>query len=531
MKISIHLRRLTFLSLLLVLVAPALSAIGADEEGFTAIFDGKSLDGWEGDPKLWSVEDGAITGQTSDAEPIEYNTFLKWANGEVDDFELKLQYRIFGGNSGIQIRSFELDKPFAIGGYQADFEAGEQWSGTNYGEQFRGVLAKRGEKTEIGEDGKPTVVGSLGKTEELQKVIRKEDWNDYHIIASGNHFVFKINDTVMSEVTDNDTDARRRIGLLALQLHAGPAMKVQFRNLRIKRLPIEDIQKVVFVAGTPSHPPRTHEHNAGSLLMADLLNTHYGDKIVAAVYQNGWPADTTAFDNADAVVMFADGGMRHPGFTKLKVIDALREKGIGIGALHYAVEMTPGESNDTLAKAIGGAFETDYSVNPHWDAEFKTFPDHPVASGLEPFTINDEWYFNMRFVEGMKGVTPILSAVPDESTISRPDGHHSGNPDVRKKVEAGEPAVVGWVYQREDGGRGMGFTGLHDHDNLAQKSFRTALLNGIAWISGVDIPEGGLVTPEPTKEQLDANLDPKPAPKQKPKPAPKPKPEPAAKAQ
>lgn len=515
MKVSLY-SALLYLVTLNVAQLPGASS-AADDEGFTTIFDGKSLDGWVGDPKLWSVEEGAITGQTSDESPIEYNTFLKWANGEVDDFELKLEYRIFNGNSGIQIRSFELEKPYAVGGYQADFEAGEQWSGTNYGEQFRGILAKRGEKTVIGEDGKPTVTGSLGQTEELQKVIRQGDWNDYHIIARGNHFVFKINGQVMSDVTDNDTDMRRRIGLIAFQLHKGPAMKVQFRNVRLKRLPIEDVQKVVFVAGTPSHPPRTHEHNAGSLLMADLLNTHYGDKIVAAVYKNGWPADTTAFDNADAMVMFADGGMRHPGFTKLKVIDALREKGIGIGALHYAVEMTPGESNDTLARAIGGAFEIDWSVNPHWDAEFKSFPDHPVANGLEPFTINDEWYFNMRFVDGMKGVTPILSAIPDASTVSRPDGDHSGNPDVRKKVAAGEPAVVGWVYERADGGRGMGFTGLHDHDNLAQNSFRTALLNGIAWISGVEIPDGGLVTPELTKEQLDANLDPKPA--RKPKPA------------
>ena len=495
-------------------------AVAVDEEGFTSIFDGKSLDGWVGDPKLWSVEDDAITGKTTDEEPIEYNSFIRWANGEVDDFELKLQYRIFNGNSGIQIRSFEAAKPFSIGGYQADFEAGERWSGTNYGEQFRGILAKRGEKTEIGEDGKPTVVGSLGKTEELQKVIRKEDWNDYHIIARGNHFVFKINDTVMSEVTDNDTDMRRRVGLLAFQLHKGPAMKVQFRNIRLKRLPVEDAKKVVFVAGTPSHPPRTHEHNAGCLLMADLLNTHYGDKIVASVYRNGWPADTTAFDNADAVVIQSDGGMKHPAFTKLKVLESLYEKGIGIGALHYAVEMMPGESNDVLTKAIGGAFEINWSVNPHWDAAFTEFPDHPVANGLKPFTLNDEWYFNMRFVEGMKGVTPILAAVAGEDTMARPDGHHSGNPEVRKLVAAGKQQVLGWVYEREDGGRGFGFTGLHYHDNFANPSFRTSLLNGVAWIAGAEIPKGGLVTPDLTQEQLDANLDPKPPrkPKKKKKP-------------
>ena len=154
---------------LLALCSLTSVASAADDEGFTSIFDGKSLDGWVGDPKLWSVEDGAITGKTSDEEPIEYNSFIRWANGEIDDFELKLQYRIYNGNSGIQIRSFEAAKPYSVGGYQADFEAGEQWSGTNYGEQFRGVLAKRGEKTEIGEDGKPTVTGSLAKPKSCRK--------------------------------------------------------------------------------------------------------------------------------------------------------------------------------------------------------------------------------------------------------------------------------------------------------------------------------------------------------------------------
>ena len=156
------------------------------EPGFETIFDGQSLDGWDGNPKFWRVEDGAITGQTTTENPLPGNTFIIWRGGETADFELKLEYRIDGGNSGVQYRSFEVeDHPWVVGGYQADFEAGDGWSGANYGERFRGVLAKRGEKTVIGADHKPQVVDSLGNTEALQSHIKKNDWNDYHIIARG----------------------------------------------------------------------------------------------------------------------------------------------------------------------------------------------------------------------------------------------------------------------------------------------------------------------------------------------------------
>jgi len=171
--------------------------------------------------------------------------------------------------------------------------------------------------------------------------------------------------------------------------------------------------------------------------------------------------------------------------------------------------MTPDESNEALIQATGGAFEIDWSVNPHWDAEFASLPDHPVARGVEPFTIRDEWYFNMRFLPEMAGVTPILSAVPPPETMSRQDGRHSGNPAVREMVAAGLPQHLCWVVERPEGGRGFGFTGLHYHDNWAHDGFRQTLLNAICWIAGVEIPEGGIPTPTPTQEELDANLDPK----------------------
>jgi hypothetical protein len=153
---------------------------------------------------------------------------------------------------------------------------------------------------------------------------------------------------------------------------------------------------------------------------------------------------------------------------------------------------------------IGGAYERYWSVNPHWEADFKSFPDHPVARGLKPFKLSDEWYYHMRFVKDMKGVTPILAAVPPEATRRRPDGPHSGNPHVRAR--SGMKETVGWVYQRPDGGRGFGFTGMHTHWNWAQDSFRTSVLNAIVWISGAEVPPDGVQSKTPTLEELEKDL-------------------------
>jgi len=508
-------RHVTFAILISVLSIISPATFGqeipsGEDVGFVPVFDGKSLNGWDGNKSLWHVQDGMILGETSAGSPLAYNQFLIWKDGELDDFELKLDYKIESGNSGIQIRSFVRgNRPYSVGGYQADIDAAGQWVGSCYGEAFRGVLAKRGQKVQMNEAGKPEVTGATGDPVELGRWVKPGDWNHYHIIAKGNKIEIKINGHTMSELTDNDTDTRRRSGLLALQLHAGEPMKVAFRNIQLKRLPLGDVKKIVFVAGTPSHPPRAHEHNAGCLLLAGKLNKYQSDKVLAVVYTNGWPSDPTAFQNADAVVMYSDGGQRHVAFSHLKTLRQLRDRAIGIGAIHYAVEMTPGDSNDTLISCIGGAFEINYSVNPHWIADFKKLPDHPVSRGITPFSINDEWYFNMRFVEGMKGVTPILSAIPPAETMSRPDGEHSGNPQVRKMVAEGKPQHVCWVYDREDGGRGFGFTGAHFHDNWANDAFRKTVLNAVCWIAGVKIPKNGIEVPTPTKEELDANLDPK----------------------
>lgn len=218
------------------------------EPGFKSLFNGKDLSGWEGNPKLWSVQDGLITGRTGSEgdTKIKHNTFLVWKGGEVGDFELRLQYRIVGGNSGIQYRSQVLQQgefgPI-VGGYQGDFEAGKTYSGILYEERGRGILAKRGEKTVVkpGEGKKPQieVTGSLGKSEDIQAKIKNEDWNDYVIIAKGNHLQHFINGQQTIDVTDEDAAHAAKSGVLALQIHQGPPMTVQFRNIRIKELKSE----------------------------------------------------------------------------------------------------------------------------------------------------------------------------------------------------------------------------------------------------------------------------------------------------
>lgn len=266
----------------------------------------------------------------------------------------------------------------------------------------------------------------------------------------------------------------------------------------------EEIKKIVFVAGPQSHGYGAHEHYAGCRLLAKWLDES-GLAVETSVYKDGWPSDPAAFEGADAIVVFSDGGGGHPMRPHMDQVAPLVEQGVGMAMLHYAVEIPPGEEGDLLKEWIGGYFETHWSVNPHWVAEFTEFPDHPVANGLRPFEINDEWYYHMRFVDDMEGVTPILTAIPPDSTRERPDGPHSNNPTVRARV--GEPEHVAWVYERPDGGRGFGFTGGHWQWTWAQPEFRTVVLNAIVWTAGLDVPEGGTPSTTPTLEELEANQD------------------------
>jgi type 1 glutamine amidotransferase len=478
----------------LALVVPAVCA-AADEDGFKPIFNGKDLDGWDGNPMFWSVQDGTIQGQTTKEKPTKGNTFLIWRQGPVDDFVLRLNYKIVGGNSGIQYRSKEGDK-WVVGGYQGDFEAGNTFSGILYEERGRGILANRGQKVTIDKDGKRHEE-QVADSAALQANIKKEDWNEYEIMAQGNHLVHKINGKVTAEVFDDQTGKRAESGILALQLHAGPPMAVQFKDVRLKRTRLADgRKKIVMVAGTPSHGRGAHEFNAGTKLLQKCLD--HVDGVVAASYYNGWPADPTAFDNADSILLYMDGGSGHPVIqrNRLTEIDQLMKRGVGLCCAHYAVEVPKEKGGPDLTKWIGGYYETGYSINPHWDARFDKLPKHPITSGVEPFTINDEWYYNIRFPEGQSGIDPLLEAAP---------------PDASRRTEAakshpGRSEVVAWAIERPDGGRGFGFTGGHNHVNWGNDNFRKLILNALLWTAKADVPPGGVastVTPQELKENLD----------------------------
>jgi type 1 glutamine amidotransferase len=267
-------------------------------------------------------------------------------------------------------------------------------------------------------------------------------------------------------------------------------------------------KNILLIGDRPSHGPAQHEHNAAVHLFQKALGKIAG--VTVTTNFDGFPTDVSLIDKADAVFMFCTGGNRHYAFQSPERTAALQkaaDRGAGLMFFHYCVEPGAEAGRKEMLDWIGGYFETHYSVNPHWDADFTSLPNHPIARGVKPFKIRDEWYYNMRFRQGMKGVTPILTAVPGPDTLTRPDGTHSGNPDVRAK--AGKPTVVMWAYERPGGGRGVGFTGGHFHMNFADENFRKLALNAVLWSARVEVPRAG-VTFNVTDEELKERLDPKP---------------------
>ncbi len=212
-----------------------------DKDGFVPLFNGKDLTGWEGNPELWRAENGCIVGQTEaeGSKKIDVNTFLILKGREFENFVLKFEYRLTkGGNSGVQYRSWIMDGdiPYRVSGYQADFDGDNNFTGILYGEGFRGILAHRGQIAEVGDDHQSKMLLQYATNEDLKEKIKVEDWNDYEVTADGFAFMNKINGHLMSVCIDNDVKERRKTGIIAIQAHVGPPMKVEVRNIRIKEL-------------------------------------------------------------------------------------------------------------------------------------------------------------------------------------------------------------------------------------------------------------------------------------------------------
>ncbi len=265
--------------------------------------------------------------------------------------------------------------------------------------------------------------------------------------------------------------------------------------------------KIVLIAGRPSHGKGEHEFNAGCKLMAKCLKEVPG---VNPVYVGGgWPSDESVFDGAKAVVFFMDGGGGHPIIQgdHLARIKKLMDRGVGLVCMHYAVEIPKDKGGPEFLDWLGGYYESGFSTNPHWKAEIKSLPDHPIARGVKPFAVEDEWYFNMRFRPEMKGVTPILVARPSDETRKGASSYPRG--PMKHIVEAkGRDEILCWAVERPDGGRGVGFTGGHFHKNFANDDFRTLVLNAIVWTARLEVPSTGIKS-EVTPEEMTKNLDPK----------------------
>jgi len=209
-----------------------------DETGFQQIFDGKTLNGWEGDPKYWRVENNCLIGEVTPETLLKQNSFIIWRSGITRDFELKVEYRVSArGNSGINYRSVQItNSPFALRGYQSDIDGANKYTGQSYEEKGRTFLALRGDISRVDADGKSRIIGSVGDKDALAAFIKNEDWNEVHLVVRGNTMTHLVNGHVMSVVVDDDTVNRTFDGLLGVQVHVGPPMKIEYRNFRLKRL-------------------------------------------------------------------------------------------------------------------------------------------------------------------------------------------------------------------------------------------------------------------------------------------------------
>ena len=231
--------------------------------------------------------------------------------------------------------------------------------------------------------------------------------------------------------------------------------------------------------------------------------------VSSVVYSNGWPREASAFDGADAVLIYADGGAGNPAIQSghEKVIGDLVSKGVGLGCAHYGVEVPSTNGGPQFLEWIGGYYEHQFSVNPMWSPEFNSFPAHPIARGVKPFSVRDEWYFNLRFRPDAKesGLTPILVAKPSEAVRKGPYVYPRG-PYEHIIAASGRDETMMWACERPGGGRSFGFTGGHYHTNWGNENFRKVVLNALLWSAKAEVPAEGVqstVTPEELKENLD----------------------------
>jgi type 1 glutamine amidotransferase len=255
------------------------------------------------------------------------------------------------------------------------------------------------------------------------------------------------------------------------------------------------VKKIVLVAGRKSHGKGEHEFFAGCALLMKMLQQTSG--VFPVMARDGWPKNPHTFEGAKSVVFFMDGGGGHPIIQKdhREVVQKLMDQGVGFVNLHYAVEY-PKSQSDHVLQWLGGYYETGFSTNPHWKAEIKTLPEHPITRGVQPFALQDEWYFNIRFKPELEGVTPILKALPPFDK--------RGTAAAREHKDREE--ILAWAFNRTNGGRSFGFTGAHFHRNWGDENFRRLVVNAILWTAKLEVSKNGAKV-EMSPEDLNCNLD------------------------
>lgn len=292
---------------------------------------------------------------------------------------------------------------------------------------------------------------------------------------------------------------RAILPILSLALFVGAPLYAEADPYDQSGVPLEvdttdsKLTKIVLIAGSKSHGPGDHEFFAGTAILMEMLKQTPG--VFPVMARDGWPKNEAILKGAKSIVLYMDGRGGHPVNKKLDVLKPLMAEGVGWVNIHYAVDYTK-ETGATVIDWMGGFYDAEISINPHWVANFGTLPDHAITRGVKPFEIKDEWYYNMRWKSDPAGLTNILQATPPDGTRGTPDA----------KAHPGRSEVTAWAYDRPNGGRGFGFTGGHNHKNWANDDFRKLVVNAILWSAKVDVPKDGApVKLDP--EAMNRNLD------------------------
>lgn len=263
----------------------------------------------------------------------------------------------------------------------------------------------------------------------------------------------------------------------------------------------QEKKNIIFITAPNQNANGEHEYKAGCHLLAKLISENIPG-IFTRVYDNGWPSDSSVFDNAASIVVYCNGGERHLLLSHLEEMNRLINKGIGLVALHNAVEVPEEKAGTYFLHWLGGYFETWYSVNPRWKAFITHFPVHEITNGVNPFALKDEWYYHLRFTNSQQNITGIVQTVPPTSSLQEGDSPYKGNDMVRKAIVNKEQQTLMWTYERADSGRSVGFTGGHFYINWRNDDFRKLILNAIAWSAKIEIPADGIYSDKPSRGEL-----------------------------